>query len=614
LNRILKKKRKLDILKAFNCLGCLTFFSAITLFAQESRFYTLEPLIVTASKIPTTFFGTNRNILVIEREEIENSPANSLADLLKFVSGVNIRERGSEGVQGDIYTFGTFEQTLILIDGIKAGDPQTAHHNLNIPLELEDIERIEILKGPGTRLYGGGAFSGVINIITKKEETEELNLTALAGDYKLLDANISLFRPFGISGNRLSISGKRSDGYRYNTDFDIWNFLFSSSIDHGNIKGDVSLGYNDKEFGANCFYSDEYPDEREHTKSAFFKGGVNIGSSNIGFHLRRHEDDFMLDYTRPEWNRNHHITHTYSMSFQSNIHSKFGSSSVGVEGGGEKIRSTNLGDHSRSRADFFFEQTLPTIKNITMVFGSSFSYYSDWDWFFCPGLDIGFGISKSTLVYASVGKAFRTPSYTELYLESPPANMGDSNLIPEEAISYEAGIKILKGSLRMTFNGFIRNENNIIDWVRADASEPWTATNAGDITVKGLEINASFKPVVSMYKKIPIPKVELGYAFFGTNKEETSLQSKYLLTHPAHKFTVSAEYELSSSLKQNWKGSYEILSDSEKVFILDTRISLELKNTELFIDVTNLLNTEYTEAGWVPMPGRWAKAGIRVSI
>ena len=173
---------------------------------------------------------------------------------------------------------------------------------------------------------------------------------------------------------------------------------------------------------------------------------------------------------------------------------------------------------------------------------------------------------------------------------------------------------MVKGSILTNINAFLRKEKNIIDWVRETSSEPWRAENSGEVTVKGLDININYKPIVRMYKKFPIPSVDLGYAFLNLRRDESSLQSKYLLGNPEHKFTLSADYDLSSSMKQTWKARYEILSDSERRLILDTKISLEIKNTELFIDVTNLLNTEYTQAEWIPMPGRWAKAGIRVNI
>ncbi|MBN1695080.1 TonB-dependent receptor [candidate division WOR-3 bacterium] len=574
----------------------------------------MEPLIVTASKIPTTLLGTNRDVIVIEKGEIESSPASGIADLLKYISGVEISERGPQGIQSDVSVGGgTFEQSLILIDGIKMNDPQTAHHNLNIPVQLEDIERIEILKGPGVRLYGAGAFTGVINIITKKGETKNLEIKAMGGDYKLLEGNLSLSQPLGVFNNYFSVSGKRSDGYRYNTDFNLWNVFFKSSIDYGKLNGDISLGYNDKEFGANCFYSDNNPNEREHTKTAFAKGSIDFEKNNISVYWRRHKDNDILDFEDPSYYTGDHTTHTYGLALKSTIYSRAGITTAGLEGEGEKIRSTSIGSYSRTKSLFFFEHKLPTMKNITIIFGSSLFYYSDWDWYFYPGVDIGFRFNSQTHLYASIERAFRVPSYTELYLDSP-ANIGNPDLTPERASSFETGIKMIRGSILTNINAFLRKEKNIIDWVRETSSEPWRAENAGDVTVKGLDVNINYKPIVRMYKKFPVPSVDLGYTFLNLQREESSLQSKYLLKQPEHKFTLSADYELSSSLKQIWKARYEILPDSERRLILDTKISLEIKNSEFFIDITNLLNTEYTQAQWIPMPGRWAKAGIRVEI
>jgi iron complex outermembrane receptor protein len=612
-DRILEKAKKTEFMRIHNCLFFLTLFSAINILAQETHFYTFEPLIVTASKIPTTFLATKGNILVIERKEIINSPASSIADLLNFCPGINITQKSTEGIQSDVsIAGGTFEQTLILIDGIKVNDPQTAHHNLNLPIQLEDIERIEILKGAATRLYGGGAFAGVINIITKKGEEKKLRIKTMIGDYKLLDGNLSLSKPFGPSYNYLSVSGKHSEGYRPNTDFDILNIFFKSDINYNKTKGDIVVGYNDKDFGAGYFYSDIYPNEREHTKTAFLKGSIDLAKINTGFYWRRYKDDYIMDYENPGFYRAYQTTYIYGLTSQSSFSSKTGVTFVGLEWGGEKMRSTNLGDYSRIKSNLFFEHSLPTVMNLSVVFGSSLFYCSDWNWHFFPGVDVGLKLNKQTHLYASIETSFRIPSYIELYSDSP-ANIGNTELTPESALSFEAGIKTVKGSILTNINAFMRKEKNVIDWGRTTSSEPWTATNVGEVTIKGVDVNIAYKPIVRMYKNFPIPHINLGYTFLNLDKDESSLQLKYLLNYPEHKFTLSTDYDLSSHLKQIWNGRYEILPNSEKSLILDTSVSLEIKNTEFFIDITNLLDAEYTE-GWIPMPGRWAKAGIRVDI
>jgi iron complex outermembrane receptor protein len=582
--------------------------------AEGTRLYIFEPLIVTASKIGTTSLGTNRNIIVIEQKEIENSPTNSLADLLKNISGLQITQRGPEGIQADISIGGgTFEQTSVLIDGIKVNDPQTAHHNLNLPIQLEDIQRIEILKGPGTRLYGAGAFSGVINIITKKEERKELKLKALIGDFEFLDGHFSLSQPLGAFRNYISISGRRSDGYRYNTDFNDWNIFFKSNIIHQETRGEISLGYNDKEFGASYFYSDLYPNTREETKTAFIKSSIDFNKINTAFYWKRHHDYYILDYENPELYINDDITYIYGLISQSSISYTAGITAGGVELEQEKNNSIALGNHSRSKARFFFEHKLPDLKRLTVTFGSSLFYYSDWDWYLYPGIDIGFEINRKTYLYASIERAFRTPSYTELYINSP-ANIGNTDLLPERGTSFETGLKIIKGSILTNINTFLRKEKNTIDWVRTNTDDPWSATNAGEITLKGLDISTTYKSIARKFKNIPIPVISLNYTFTDINITEDPLQYKYLLNYPKHKFTFNVDYDLSSNLKQIWKGRYEVFQNSNEHFILDTSIFFEIKNSEFFIDITNLLDREYTQAGWIPMPGRWTKAGIRIKI
>ena len=124
--------------------------------------------------------------------------------------------------------------------------------------------------------------------------------------------------------------------------------------------------------------------------------------------------------------------------------------------------------------------------------------------------EIGFKVNNQAYLYSSIESSFRAPSYTELYLVSP-TNVGDPSLQPERALSFEAGIKKVRGSILTNVNAFIRKEKNIIDWVRTTSSDPWLAANAGEITVKGVDLSIVYRPIVRMYKKFPIPTINLGY-------------------------------------------------------------------------------------------------------
>ena len=127
-------------------------------------------------------------VSVIPREEIEYAPVTSIQELLEYVAGVDVRQRGAEGVQADIsIRGGTFDQTLILLNGVNITDPQTGHHNLNLPVSINQIERIEILEGPAARVYGPNAFSGAINIVTRQPDKTSWKLAIEGGSFGYFD-------------------------------------------------------------------------------------------------------------------------------------------------------------------------------------------------------------------------------------------------------------------------------------------------------------------------------------------------------------------------------------------------------------------------------------------
>lgn len=578
--------------------------------------YELEPIVVTASRFPIISSHIGRSVIVITRDEIESSNAQSVQDLLEYALGIDLRRRGSHGIQADVsIRGGTFEQTLILIDGVKINDSQTGHHNLDIPLQIDDIERIEILKGDGSRLYGPNAFSGVINIITKSREKKRVGINGLAGDYELFDAGILLSYPFGISRHYISISGKGSNGYRHNTDFNIYKGYYRLSAELGSGEATISIGYMDKQFGANSFYSNLFPNQREHTKSGFLQGGLNLVNSSISFsskvYWRNHVDDFILNYEDPEWYHNHHEKDVYGFEFQSIFGSQWGISVLGGEVGNDMIKSSNLGDHSRARGGFFLEHQFKPVKSLSFTSGANAYYYSDWGWSVWPGIDLAFPFTENFRVRSSVGRSFRVPSYTELYYDSP-ANKGNPDLEPEKAWTYEMGLNWRRKHLMGDFAIFRRKGYNLIDWVRADTNSFWEARNIARVNTNGVEISFWFN--LANLKYFPIQRVQMGYTFLDSDREIKGFESKYVLNHLKHQIIFDIEHPLVFQLRQNWKLRFEKRISGEKYVLCDTQINRKFKNVELFVKVTNFFNTDYTEVGGIPMPGRWVVSGIKSSI
>ena len=162
----------------YTLLILASFFPVFAL-AQDSL--TIEEIVVTGRRFETSLMESGRNVQVLTRRQIERLPVQSFTELLQYIPGLDLRQRGAFGAQADLsLRGGGFDQTLLLLNGVKLNDPQTGHHNLNLGIDLAAIQQIEIIKGPAAARYGLNAFSGVINIITRPaaEPGGQMELTA----------------------------------------------------------------------------------------------------------------------------------------------------------------------------------------------------------------------------------------------------------------------------------------------------------------------------------------------------------------------------------------------------------------------------------------------------
>ncbi len=600
--------------------------------------YEPEPLVVTASRIPVELDKLTRSVEVIDREALDALPVHSLQDVLEYALGVDVRRRGPHGVQGDVsIRGGSFDQTLILVDGFKVSDPQTGHHNLDLPLNLADIERIEILRGPGSRVYGPGAFSGAINIITRDAGGTGAGLGGAIGENSFSEGEASVsFPALGIA-NRLSYGRSESAGYLENTGFAINNLAWNAAIPAGPEKIQLTLGRTEKEFGANGFYSASFPWQWEATETTFFgaRSGFDLGGTRIEprVYWRRHEDDFILDRTRPDWYRNLHTTDTYGAEFQSTFESAFGVTATGGEIGREEIESESLGDHGRTRGGIFVEHRMDLGSRLTLAGGAFAYHYTDWGWEIWPGLDAGFVLGEHSSLYASVERSFRVPTYTELYYDSP-ANVGNPDLQPEEAWTYEGGMKWQSGVLEGGAALFRREGQNLIDWTRAAEDEPWQVRNVAEMNTNGLEASLALLPR-RVRETCPVGRVRVSFACLDPDRAENQLESKYVYNHLERQLILDLGHDWSfvaprggrlsgilGRLNQSWLLRSEDRAGEESYVLVDTRISWRasvdrlspLSRLEFFIEGTNLFDTEYREADSIPMPGRWIIGGVKIGF
>ena len=276
---------------------------------------------------------------------------NTLVDLLKLDPSLDFAERAPDGVQADLSIRGAgFGKTLVLLNGMRLNDPQSGHHNMDIPVPLESVDRVEVMRGSGSTLYGADAVGGVINIITEPPSATEFRLRTAFGSDGINQQRASL----GIAGKKVSeqLSFARDFSTGFLPDRDYRNLEFASvtrlATDFGN--GSLNLAYMDHPFGADQFYGNF--NSWEDTKTWFAGVQQALGAkTTASFSFRRHSDLFVLYRDRPDVFANHHSDETYQLAVRRREEMSTSTTLYyGVEALHESIASNNLGDHARSRA------------------------------------------------------------------------------------------------------------------------------------------------------------------------------------------------------------------------------------------------------------------------
>lgn len=615
----------------------------------------LDEIVVSADATPELQAEIARVVTLITKDEIQASPVNSIADLLEFALNVDVRQRGLNGVQSDVsIRGGSFDQVMVLLNGINISDPQTGHNMMNLPIDLSQVDRIEILQGAGARHLGANAFSGAINIITSNHENE-LKITGLAGQYGLFNGNIGLGYHGKMSHHKIAAAYKSSNGYIDNTDFKKFNLFYQGGVklDLGSLEWQA--GYTDNAFGANSFYTPVYPDQFEQVKTTMgslkFTTGQKLKFSPL-LYFRSSKDRFELFRAQADvYPFNYHKTNVLGTRINASYYSGIGKTSFGVEVRNENVLSTNLGNspdtvkvygtnayyntsYERTNLSFFAEQQISTgplfITAALMAFSSS-AY--DFDVSLYPGIDVSYEIIKGLRVKGSVNRALRMPTFTDLFYNGP-TNIGNPALKPETAWSYEGGFKHHMKGLSSHVTAFYRQGTNLIDWVQLPENEKYSTRNYTKLNTYGLEAATRLNLAGFSTRSYLLKRVGLSYSYIHSDKIEQDYDSRYALDYLKHKITFNVNHAILKNLYAEWQmtwqdraGTYpKYLGKNEAgshvyqtvaydpFFLLNSKFYWQRNWLKLFVEASNLLNVNYIDVANVAQPGRWIKAGLVINV
>ena len=565
----------------------------------------LDSVIIISSRIDLPFKENSRTITIITSKEIAQSPATNVADLLQQVAGIDIRRRGVNGMQADLYIRGgSFDQTLLLIDGIKVEDAQTGHHTMNMALPIEVIERIEIIKGPAARVFGQNAFTGAINIVTKNN-ADKVNAAGFhLGSFGQENATVTVGGNFSNSSIIAHASVNTSDGYRFNIDFNNQNYFLKGSFNKGNMPIAVIGYFTERKFGANGFYaSPKAIHQYEETQSSL------VGISSVyktkkltlkpRVYWKRNQDMYVFVRNNPAIYRNLHQTNKIGVEVNGSFPSKLGATGFGVDIAKVYLSSNNLGKRNRDMITVFLEHRFQFLnKKIDITPGIAANYFSDFKFHVFPGVDLGYRINNHLKVYANAGYTYRIPTYTDLFY-SDPTTLGNEDLNPEEAITEEIGMKYSKGQFIASMAIFNRDSNNLIDYVKETEDDLWQATNIQNLNSIGFETNASYGFEISNLKQ----NIAFGYTYLEENLDNLNINfSRYSINSLKHHFTATYSSQFSKYISQSIAYKFANRTNSNNYSVVDAKITLNLKTFELSVISNNIFNTEYTETNLVPMP------------
>ena len=628
--------------KAAFIIGCLLAGMSIGTASAQSRPEAIDSVTVTATRIPVALHSSARIVTLLDSVTIASTPAETINDLLKYALGVDVRQRGAMGMQTDIsIRGGTCNQVAVLLDGVNITDPQTGHNAFDFPVNLCDIERIEVLEGPAARVYGTSSLLGAVNIVTRKDPDKGVTASLEGGSFRSFGATASADIRHQGGFNSISAGWQRSDGFSHNAagglngDFGAFKAFWHGAQDFGRRNLSWQAGVSNKDFGSSTFYSAAFDDQFEHTLKTF----VSVKSEGKGrlhftpaLYWNHGEDRFELFRSAPEkYPFNYHKTNVAGATLNLRMESPLGQTALGAEARNERIVSTNLGERleqprgvyvcglARTAFNLFLEHQvvlgrLSASAGLTTVYNTGNREGVR----LFPGVDANFRISNALRLYASYNTSYRMPTFTELYY-SVGGHLADPDLKAEKLHALEGGVKFLGRGVRAVATVYYNRGYDLIDWIMdttAGDDTPWMSVNHTRLNTLGQEATLQLTfPDMLGAPGFFFRSLRLGYSHQSQDKQlEAHLRSIYSMEYIRHKVVAQADFRFWEKLDLNLSWRYVDRNTGSELLtpysLLDAKVNYDFSRLNVYLRVNNLLDRTWYDFGDIPQPGLWLMAGV----
>jgi outer membrane cobalamin receptor len=583
--------------------------------AQTTIAPVAQSISVTTTLEPLPLAESDRSVEVLSPRD-QPLLTNSVVDLLRQDPSLNLQARAANGVQADLSIRGTtFEQSLILLNGLRINDPETGHLNLDIPVPLDAVTRIDILHGSGSTFYGSDAIGGAVNLLTQPP-TPGLTVIGSAGggNYGSIEQHLRAAYTNGLVAEQLTGSRDTSDGFIPDRNYSS-NALASETwltLKPGTT--DILLAASDRPYGANLFYGPY--DSWERTKGWFASIQQQLGQRTAAsFGYRRHSDLFVLFADQPAIYENNHITTSYEGALRraDNLGANK-TLSYGLEADGDTIHSNSLGEHARNQGAGYANLSLRALRRFSLSIGAREEILSGGNNVFSPSIAAAYTLTHTIRLRASAGHGFRLPTYVDLYY-SDPTTIGNPNLKPESSWNYETGLDWTpsNGRLTLTTTAFRLQQKDTIDYSKLALAtealtfaEPYQAVNIQNLNITGAETTLRVRLTGTQ-------QLQFSYAAAHAASPPPNLISEYAYNYAAQNaifgWTGTLPGALGHQLTAHTQVNVVQRTQHTAYPLWDVSLSRNTGRLLPYLRLLNLSNTGYQEIPDVPLQGRTILAG-----